>query len=106
MADGADQEAALSVRRSAGYGVMRAVVFALALLAAGSAYADDLFPPTPARDPSLPDPYPTPGVVNPDVTQDNIGETICKANWTKTIRPPNLYFAQLKAQQLGIPLKT
>ena len=30
----------------------------------------------------------SPGVLNPDITQQNIAATICKHGWTKTIRPP------------------
>lgn len=37
---------------------------------------------------SLPDPHCTPGATNPNVTQANIKQTICKAGWTKTVRPP------------------
>jgi hypothetical protein len=43
----------------------------------------------------------TPGVVNPDVTQGNINETICKSGWTATIRPPASYTTALKKQQLA-----
>jgi hypothetical protein len=39
----------------------------------------------------LADPVSTPGVVNPDVTQANIGSTICRHGWTRTIRPPVEY---------------
>jgi hypothetical protein len=42
----------------------------------------------------------TPGVINPDVTQANIGSTICKRGWTKTIRPPTDYTNALKVKQL------
>ena len=47
-----------------------------------------------------------PGVYNPDVTQANIKDTICKHGWTATIRPPLSYtntlkFTQMKA--LGLP---
>jgi hypothetical protein len=42
----------------------------------------------------------TPGVVNPDVTQETIGETICKHGWTKTIRPSSSYTSQLKLEQM------
>jgi hypothetical protein len=49
-----------------------------------------------------PDPAVTPGVVNPDITQTNIGQTICNPNWsTKTIRPPVSYTNNLKRQQLA-----
>jgi hypothetical protein len=43
----------------------------------------------------------TPGVLNPDVTQATIGETICKAGWTRTIRPPTGYTSGLKIEQMS-----
>lgn len=49
---------------------------------------------------SLPDPRLTPGATNPDVTQENIGETICVRGWTRTIRPPQQYTNALKLQQI------
>ena len=36
----------------------------------------------------LPDPHCTPGAVDPQVTQANIGSTICSSGFTSTIRPP------------------
>lgn len=36
----------------------------------------------------LPDPRCTPGSVDPSVTQSDIGSTICRAGWTRTVRPP------------------
>ena len=42
----------------------------------------------------------TPGVVNPDVAQANIGSTICKHGWTRTIRPPTDYTNALKVEQM------
>jgi len=42
----------------------------------------------------------TPGVVNPDVTQQNIASTICKHGWTRTIRPPTDYTNALKLKQM------
>lgn len=36
----------------------------------------------------LPDPHCAGGAVNPQVSQENIGSTICKSGWTATIRPP------------------
>jgi len=49
-----------------------------------------------------PDPATTPGVVNPDITQANIRETICNPQWsTKSVRPPVSYTNHLKAQQLA-----
>jgi hypothetical protein len=46
------------------------------------------------------DPVRTPGVVNPDVTQQNIATTICKHGWTRTIRPPTDYTNELKLKQI------
>lgn len=44
-------------------------------------------------------PLPTvPGVVNPNVTQANIHQTICVSGWTKTVRPPVSYTNKLKRQ--------
>jgi hypothetical protein len=48
----------------------------------------------------LPNPTLSPGVINPDVTQANIGKTICVRGWTKTVRPPTSYTSALKAQQM------
>jgi hypothetical protein len=42
----------------------------------------------------------TPGVANPDVTQETIGDTICKRGWTRTIRPPTDYTNGLKMEQM------
>jgi hypothetical protein len=42
----------------------------------------------------------TPGVVNPDVTQGSIAQTICRRGWTRTIRPPSDYTSGLKLQQM------
>jgi hypothetical protein len=36
----------------------------------------------------LPDPRCTPGSIDPAVTQANIGSTICRSGYTKTVRPP------------------
>jgi hypothetical protein len=48
-----------------------------------------------------PDPARTPGATNPDITQENIRETICNARWsTKSIRPPASYTNQLKVEQI------
>ena len=49
----------------------------------------------------LPDPACTPGVLNPDVTQDTIDSTICVSGWTGTIRPPSSYTSALKVQQIA-----
>ena len=42
----------------------------------------------------------TPGVVNPEVTQADIGQTICVQGWTRTIRPATSYTAELKVRQM------
>jgi hypothetical protein len=43
----------------------------------------------------------TPGLVNPDVTQDNIQQTICVSGWTATVRPSSSYTTKLKRDQLA-----
>jgi hypothetical protein len=48
-----------------------------------------------------PDPVRTPGAANPQVTQRNIGDTICSRRWsTRLIRPPAQYTSRLKRRQL------
>ena len=43
----------------------------------------------------------TPGSTNSDITQSNIGETICNPRWsTKSIRPPSTYTSHLKVEQI------
>jgi hypothetical protein len=52
------------------------------------------------------DPALTPGVLNPQVAQSTIGETICVRGWTSTIRPPSEYTSALKEEQMrerGLP---
>lgn len=47
-----------------------------------------------------PDPFRTPGAVNPDIRQDHIDETICNPDWsTKSVRPPVNYTDKLKREQ-------
>jgi len=48
----------------------------------------------------------TPGVVNPDVTQASIAETICRRGWTRTIRPPVDYTNELKVEQMKTYART
>lgn len=50
----------------------------------------------------LPNKTLTPGSINPNVTQANIQQTICKSGWTATIRPPSNYTTSLKKFQLGL----
>jgi hypothetical protein len=48
-----------------------------------------------------PDAVRTPGAANPEVTQRNIQDNICKTHWsTKLIRPPSEYTSKLKRKQL------
>jgi hypothetical protein len=42
----------------------------------------------------------TPGALNPDVTQATIAQTVCKAGWTRTVRPPTDYTNDLKRKQM------
>jgi hypothetical protein len=42
----------------------------------------------------------TPGVVNPDVHQETIGQTICVQGWTRTVRPSTDYTSELKISQM------
>ena len=42
----------------------------------------------------------TPGVLNRDVRQETIAETICVSGWTRTIRPPTSYTSELKVEQM------
>jgi hypothetical protein len=49
-----------------------------------------------------PDPARTPGATNPEITQENIRETICNPRWsTKSIRPEASYTNRLKIEQIG-----
>ena len=53
----------------------------------------------------LPDPNCTPGAIDPAVTQDNIGSTICKSGYTTTVRAPVAdtdKFKALSLRQYGI----
>ena len=74
------------------------LLLAAALLAVGSLIAEAR-----SRDGGAPrakaDPMLTPGVLNPQVSQATIGETVCVRGWTGTIRPPSEYTAALKEQQ-------
>jgi hypothetical protein len=49
-----------------------------------------------------PDPARTPGAINPDITQENIRQTICNPRWsTKSIRPGESYTHRLKIEQIA-----
>jgi hypothetical protein len=48
-----------------------------------------------------PNPLETPGATNPDITQANIGDTICNPRWsTESIRPRAAYTNHLKVEQI------
>lgn len=48
-----------------------------------------------------PDAARSPGAINPDITQDNIQDTICNPRWsTRSVRPPQSYTHDLKVQQI------
>jgi hypothetical protein len=70
------------------------VVAAIVVAATRCTGAPPLFSPLRAS-PTL-----TPGVLNPDVGQTTIRSTICKAGWTRTIRPPVSYTNELKLKQM------
>jgi hypothetical protein len=74
--------------------VLLVVAVALALLAL-VLRARDHRPPA-----VLADPLRTPGVLNPDVTQATVGQTICVPGWTRTVRPPVAYTNALKVRQM------
>ena len=42
----------------------------------------------------------TPGALNPQVTQTNLAQTICKPGWADSIRPPSSYTTALKRKQM------
>lgn len=42
----------------------------------------------------------TPGVANPEVTQQTIGSTICVGGWSSSIRPDTSYTNELKLEQM------
>lgn len=48
----------------------------------------------------LPDPLCTPGSIDRNVNQENIQQTICKKNYTKTVRPSSAYIYKLKKIQI------
>ncbi|MFZ6772291.1 hypothetical protein ACO0LB_06190 [Undibacterium sp. SXout7W] len=68
---------------------MKSVFAVVVSFAASATFAGD-----------LPDRAMTPGAINPDVTQDNIQETVCIKGFTKTIRPPAYYTNKLKKIQI------
>jgi hypothetical protein len=48
-----------------------------------------------------PDPVRTPGAVNPQISQQNLRETICNPRWsTRSVRPDENYTHRLKVEQI------
>lgn len=62
---------------------------ALALAFSFSTWASDL----PAQTITL-------GAINPNITQENIQQTVCVRGYTKMIRPPAYFTNRLKKQQI------
>jgi hypothetical protein len=72
---------------------MRPVILLLAVLmsSAGAAGED-----------TIPDHERTPGAINPQVTQENLQETVCAPGWIDKITPPQAQLDKLKAKQLHL----
>ena len=77
------------------YRFLLAVAIVLAILALGLRFAR-----LQATVIVVADPVRTPGVLNPDVTQQTIGVTICLPGWTKSVRPSTDYTNALKVRQM------
>lgn len=59
-----------------------------------------LAPPEARRSISVP--VLAPGAVNPAVTQQNIGSTICAPGWAASVRPPTSFTERLKRAQMPL----
>ena len=71
---------------------MKRIPGILAIIAMSSAAsAGDLF---------FPDPKDTPGATNPEVTEENILQTVCQSAWLEKIQPSPSYIDELKAKQI------
>ena len=84
----------------------KGIVFAffIALVAAGASAS--AAPKLVIKDWVLPNSTITPGALNPNVTQANIKDNVCKANWTGTVRPTVSYTNKLKATQMASTYKS
>ena len=71
---------------------MRKVALLLMVLGCQAAYAAGMD--------GLPDTRLTPGAINPNVTPQNIHDTICVRGYSKSIRPPASYTNKLKRKQI------
>jgi hypothetical protein len=74
----------------------RVLSFTLLWLVSVFVYADTFIP----DELYIPDPELNPGAINPDVTQQNLSETVCDAGWTANVRPSSSYARRLKARQM------
>ena len=77
---------------------LRTALVALALLLLGVAIVSPHG--SSSKGPYAADIVRSPGVLNPDVTQAIINDTICVRGWTRTIRPPTSYTNDLKRKQM------
>lgn len=77
----------MTVRHALVLGALGLAVLALVLRLHGRSVSDTLLPRIP-------------GVLSPEVTQADIGSTICVRGWTATIRPPVDYTNELKLRQM------
>ena len=70
--------------------MIRPALLLATLLASSQAWAQQF----------VPDHARTPGAIDPGIRQENIADTICVPGYTKTVRPPSSYTAQLKREQM------
>lgn len=49
----------------------------------------------------LPDPFCTPGEIDPRVTQENIYQTICVSGYTRTVRPSSSKMRRMKLESMA-----
>ncbi len=66
------------------------ILVAILLFATGGAVAQE-----------RPDPRKTPGLINPEVTVNNLDVTICRPGYTREIRPDANYTNRIKREQLN-----
>lgn len=92
------------------FGILVAVALGIAWLpgpraalptAPASSGLESVFEASPTPRPvGLPDPARTPGSINPNATQANLQETVCKPGWAASVRPPSAYTSALKYAQI------